>query len=399
MLPRGGVREEGLKVDEAAITGDASKDPGKRGSRRVRVAIVVAAAFAVLLVAGVIGVSLLAKTSAFTITSIDTQATDHLTADNIARLARVQKGATLLNIDTNAVEQNLERNPWVGSVRIRREFPDRLAIEVTERKVSYVVAMGSGSVAWYLGEGNVWIEPVALDVSDNSSVVDAALSTADSLGAVLIADVPPSVSPVADATCSDDSIQAAESFQEQFSSDFSSQIAAYSAPSADGISCTLKSGVEISLGSVSNVDSKEAVIKSILEQNPDKVTYINVRVPTSPTYRRLDEDYIQQGSGASGTSTDGGSQFSNNVPDSTMLTQEEIDSATRTSMDPETSSESNEGQDGSGDGSQNQSGDTNATSASGSEDGSDSDSESADGTGQDSGESSGADAGNDNSQQ
>lgn len=348
MLPKGGVREEGLKVDEAALAGVASKDDSQRGSKRVRIAIVIAAVFAVLLVAAIVGVSLLARTSVFTITSIDTQATDHLTADNIARLARVQKGATLLNIDTDAVEQNLERNPWVGSVRIRREFPDRLAIEVTERRVSYVVAMGSGSVAWYLGEGNVWIEPVKLDVTDNSSVVDAALSMADSLGAVLIADVPPSVSPVAGATCSDDSIKAAISFQEQFSQDFGSQIAAYSASSADGISCTLKSGVEVVLGSVSNVDSKEAVIKSILEQNPDKVTYINVRVPTSPTYRKLDEGYIQQGTGAAGTSTEGGSQFSNNVPDSTMLTQEQIDEATTTSLDPAESSNGTGDDDGNG---------------------------------------------------
>lgn len=340
MLSRkGGIREEGLKIDEAALRGGApSPGGGGHGSKGVRIAIIVAGVVAALLVVGVITVSVLARTTAFTIASIDTQATDHLSAENIARLAKVERGATLLNVDTDTIEDNLRKNPWVGSVRISREFPDRLRIEVTERKVSYVVSMASGSVAWYLGEGNVWIEPVKLDVSGNDSVVDSALAMADSLGAVLIADVPPSVSPVAGTQSTDDAIEAVMSFQEQFSSDFSSQVASYSAPSTDDISCVLKSGVEVSLGSVSNVDSKEAVVKGILDQYPGEVTYINVRVPSSPSYRRLDVSYTQAGTGATGTSTEDGSQFSNNVPDSTMLTEEEMENAAKTPMDTDTTS-------------------------------------------------------------
>lgn len=380
MLPKGGIREEGLKIDEAALVGTPQAGKGGGGSRGARIAIVVVGVLAALVVAGVIVVSVLARTSAFTIQSIDTQATDHLTAENIARLAKVERGATLLNIDTDTVEQNLEKNPWVGSVRIRREFPDRLRIEVTERRVSYVVAMASGSVAWYLGEGNVWIEPVKLDVADNDSVVDAALAMADSLGAVLITDVPPSVSPVAGAQSTDDAIEAVMSLQEQFSADFSSQVASYSAPSADNISCVLKSGVEVSLGSTSNVDSKEAVVKGIVEQYPGKVTYINVRVPSDPSYRKLDVDYTQEGTGASGSSTDAGSQFSNNVPDSTMLTEEEMENAAKTQMDS-TSSTSGSGNENAsdlsdasantGDGASNTNGsegDANSNSGSGSDD-------------------------------
>lgn len=321
-VPKGGIREEGLTIDEATIKGTPQGERTRRGSRVVRIVTIVAAILAVLLVAGVISVSVLARTSAFTISSIDTQATEHLSAENIARLAKVERGATLLNIDTATVEDNLRKNAWVASAKIEREFPDRLKIEVTERKVGYVVVMSSGTVAWYLGEDNVWIEPIKVDVQNNDSITDAALSLADSLGAVLIADVPPSVSPVAGSESSDEAIEVVRSYQEQFSQDFRSQIASYSVTSKDNVTCTLKSGVEVSLGSDSNVDAKESVIKSLVDQFQGQLTYINVRVPSKPAYRKVDSGDVQNGTGVTGSSTDDGSQFSNNVPDSTELSGE-----------------------------------------------------------------------------
>lgn len=322
-MPKGGIREEGPTMDAATISGaPRASANGGRGSKAIRVVIIVAAVAAVLLVAGVIAVSVLARTSAFTIDSIDAQDTEHLTAENIARLAKVEKGATLLNIDTATVEENLKKNPWVASARITREFPDRLRIEVTERKVGYLVVMATGNVVWYLGEDDVWIEPVRLDVPDNLTVADVALTSARQMGAVLITDVPPSVSPVAGSRSTDESIQAVESFQEQFSQDFRSQIASYSVSSTDSVSCVLDSGVEVSLGSPSNVSSKEAVITSVVAQYPGQITYINVRVPSKPAYRRLDSDDVQSGTGAAGTSVDDGSQFTDNVPVSTQLSEE-----------------------------------------------------------------------------
>lgn len=328
-VPRGGLREEGLTLDKATIEGGPPSSEPRSGSRPIRVVIVVAAVLVAVLVVGLVAVSMLARTSAFTIEGIDTQATEHLSAENIARLAKVERGATLLNIDTDAVEENLRKNPWVASASISREFPDRLRIEVTERSVGYVVVMSSGTVAWYLGEDNVWIEPLKIDTEDNTSITDAALGMADALGAVLITDVPYSVSPVAGSESTDESIAAVRSFQEQFSQDFSSEVASYSVADVDSVSCMLRSGIEVSLGSVSNVDAKEAVIKAIAEEYEGQVTYINVRVPSRPSYRTVGSDDVEQGTGTSGSALDTESEFSDNVPDSTMLTEEEIAAATQ----------------------------------------------------------------------
>ena len=88
-----------------------------------------------------------------------------------------------------------------------------------------------------------------------------------------------------------------------FSDDFKSQIVSFSIPSAESISCTLKNGVAVSLGSPENISDKETVIKAILEKYPDQITYINVRVPSSPSFRRIDADSVQAGTGATGDAT------------------------------------------------------------------------------------------------
>ena len=242
----------------------------------------------------------LSNTSTFQITSIDAVASDHVSADDIQKLAKVEEGTTLLNVDTNAITQNLMKNPWVESVSVEREFPDKLKISVTERTVEAVVVMSSRSVAWYLGEGEVWLEPVNLDVSDGQSADDVALEKATSVDAILITGVPATVDPVAGSKATDDVIVAIRSYLDGFSSDFASQIVSFTAPSEASISCVLSSGVEVSLGSPSDISSKEEVVKSLLAEYPDELTYINVRVPSSPSYRKIDSSNVTAGTGATG---------------------------------------------------------------------------------------------------
>ena len=127
------------------------------------------------------------------------------------------------------------------------------------------------------------------------------------------------MSPKAGKSASDSCIQAVIEYESGFSSDFSSQIVRYSAASEQAISCTLKSGVLVSLGEPSDISSKEQVVTQILQENPDQVTYINVRVVSQPSYRKVDSDSVTAGSGetasdasstdaTTGSSTDATSQ-------------------------------------------------------------------------------------------
>lgn len=295
----------------------------------------VLAVVACLVVVGAIAFFILRSTSLFTITSIEAVGSDHVSVEDIQNLIGVEEGTTLLNVDTNAIEANLKKNPWVESVDIEREFPDKLKVTVHERSVFAVVVMSSRSVVWYLGEGCVWIEPATLTVAEGQTTDDAALELANSVGAILITNVPSTVDPVAGSEATDDVIVAVNEYLDGFTDDFASQIVSFDTPSTDSISCVLSSGVEISLGSPTNISAKQTVIEELLARYPNQLTYINVRVPSNPSYRKIDSDSVQAGSGA--LSSDGSDETTSS---SDSTTSESTTDQTTSSDSTSTSSDS-----------------------------------------------------------
>lgn len=287
-------------------TGDAAPARASGANRPgsdvvVRRGIIAGIVVAALLLVALVGYLVLSYTPVFSIENVETVATKHMSKASIAKLAKIPKGSTLLNLDEAKVTENLEKNPWVGSVSYQKEFPNTLRIVVTERKVSALVVMSAGDVVWYLGEDNVWIQPASIKVGESDSVNDVALKAARKAGTMLITDVPASITPMAGSASSAEVLKAVSSYREQFSTAFAKQIVSFSASSLESISCTLKSGVVVSLGSPTNIASKEAVITQIISKYSGKLTYINVRVPSSPAYRLVDSKYAVAGTGVTGT--------------------------------------------------------------------------------------------------
>jgi len=291
---RGGTRVVLSEADMPRTRTSSGFTAGKAFSFLGRAAIVIA----VLAATCAIVFYILRMSSLFTIASIDTEATEHLSAEDIANLAGVKEGTTLLSLDTDAVVENLSRNPWVGDVEVHREFPDRIRIVVHERRVRSLVLMSTSAFAWYIGEGNVWLEPATLDLSDGKTAKDAAQELAAQRGALLIIDAPVTVNPSAGSTVEDDVLLGIDTYLDELPEEISSSIVYFSASSLEGISCVLSSGVEVSLGSPTQIEQKAAVLTEILEQHPGEITYVNVRVPSNPSYRRIDLSTVQPGTGA-----------------------------------------------------------------------------------------------------
>ena len=49
----------------------------------------------------------------------------------------------------------------------------------------------------------------------------------------------------------------------------------------------LENGVEVAFGDAEDIRDKERVINEILGENPDGVSYINVRMVETPTWRSI----------------------------------------------------------------------------------------------------------------
>lgn len=264
-------------------------DPRKqRYYRRVR-----------LLVGSVVGVTsaiviylVLMYSPLFEVRTIAATPTEHITSSTISTLAAVPEGSTLLNVDEQGIANRLAANPWVGSVDVRRVFPNELVIEVTERACAAIVMLSNGTDAWRLSEDGHWLESVAMQeaTADNgvASPLEQAAEAARREGVVFVSGVAATVQPQGGTACEDAAITGVLTYLAEFGDELAGQIVSATAPSRDAIAVTLENGIEVSLGAPVNIPEKEAVVLGMLEQYAGQITYINVRVPTKPVYRGVD---------------------------------------------------------------------------------------------------------------
>lgn len=282
----------------------------------------------------------------FAASDIQIKGSEHMTEADARRLIDIPDGTSLFNVDENKIAENLKQNPWISGVKVERSFPHTLVITPTEYKVSAIVYLAADDLAWAVSGNKTWIAPVSLLSSDSSGTVEdrsttgstdasqqtdstsdagtdastdgdaasdataidvtsdssgdasttndataqasssteAAQALAQHYGAVLIVDVPSDISPVSGERVTSRVVNAGLEYATGFSSDFAKQIKSISVPSAEAVSVNLTSGVEVSLGSASDVQRKEKIVTRLLNQEQG-VTYINVRTPGSYTFR------------------------------------------------------------------------------------------------------------------
>lgn len=254
----------------------------------------------VAVVALVAVVLLLSFTPILPVRSVQAPATSHISSDDIVRIADVAVGSPVLRVDQEGIRARLRQNPWVDTVNVRWSIDGTVAIEVVEREPYALVVMGSQSIAWYMDADGVWLEPSDVKPHGDVSMFSAALEQCKATGLLLIADVPANVNPQAGSPTTDAPIEGVLAYQHDFTPEFASQIAYYKAESETSLACVLASGVEISLGAPRDAESKETVIEALLAEFPNQLTYINVRVPSHPTYRKLDVSSVAPGSGVYG---------------------------------------------------------------------------------------------------
>lgn len=264
----------------------------QRRSGGAAMAFKVAVGVGIVAFISVIALVVLSNIPVFTIEGITAEGSQHVSAETIAKLASVNEGTTLLNVDVAALQANVQKNPWIKSVHITREFPNRLGISVEERSVYALAVIGSGDSVWALGDDGVWIEPVQVSASQTTDVTDAARTKAQEQNCLLISQLPSTVSPQQASSATDAVIKAVFTCQNEFSPELAAEVQTYNAPSESSISLILKNGLEVSLGSASDIAAKQAALTEIRNTYPTQLTYVNVRIPSKPTYRKTSTDTL-----------------------------------------------------------------------------------------------------------
>lgn len=93
----------------------------------------------------------------FDIASIALTGETHLTREDILNIAGISGRASLLFLDAEGARARLKANPWIADATIRKLFPDRLHIAVTERR-AFALWQKEGRVRVIARDG-VTVEP------------------------------------------------------------------------------------------------------------------------------------------------------------------------------------------------------------------------------------------------
>ncbi|MBO4353254.1 MAG: FtsQ-type POTRA domain-containing protein [Eggerthellaceae bacterium] len=227
---------------------------------------------------------------AFSIKNVQVNGVEHLTNEEMAQLASIPSDTTLLRVDVDAVATRVKQSSWIESVKVDRVFPDTLEINVTERKVLAIAEMpndsGTATKSWAIAEDRIWLMPIP-DASSEAAQTTSAKIYEDADSAVHIVDLPYGTQAEIGQECSDEVVSNALDILQEMTTELSGQVIKVSAASIAETSLFLESGVEIAFGSAEDIRDKERTILKIMEDNPDGIAYINVRMVENPTWRSL----------------------------------------------------------------------------------------------------------------
>ena len=259
----------------------------RTSSRRYLFRLIVIVGVVVALLAGWAAVY---NSPAFSIENVKVNGVSHLTNDEVSQLANIPEGATLLRVDTDTIAERMRQTAWVDDVEVKRVFPNTLEINVTERAVQAIIEIptsaGSAVKKWAISDDHIWLMPIPEEGSEGAKTTSAQIYE-DEKNALHIVDVPYGTKAEIGKECTDGNVNNALDIVSGMTTELASRVQKVSAAGPAETTLILDNGVEIAFGKAEDIRDKERVILKILEENPDGVAYINVRMVEQPTWRAV----------------------------------------------------------------------------------------------------------------
>ncbi len=259
----------------------------KKKARKKMVLIIVALVFVVGLVFGGL---FLFNSNTFEVRQVIFKGVDHLTDQEMSQLVNIDEHANLLRIDTTTIASRLKHNSWIDEAVVNKVFPNTIEVVVKEREIAAVVEIPTGASLitkqWFISKDHMWLMPIPTKDSDAAKNISPRIyEDVDSI--IKIIDVPFGTKAEIGKQCSDPIVNNALSVLTGMTTELSKHLEKISASGIAETVLFLDNGCEIAFGKAEDMRDKERLVLKILEENPDNVSYINVRIPSSPTWRAL----------------------------------------------------------------------------------------------------------------
>lgn len=123
------------------------RDQGRRRLKRFAVALAIIAVLVAALVA--------TQTPLLDVDRVRVDGVTHSDAAEVRRLARIERGDTMVGVDVGRAAARIEGLPWVAQATLARRWPGTIEIHVTEREPLAVVEVVEGRVALVDKDGRV----------------------------------------------------------------------------------------------------------------------------------------------------------------------------------------------------------------------------------------------------
>lgn len=114
---------------------------------------------------------LLLYTDIFVIKDIKVSGNDYVSQKDIIRLSQLEAGANIFKFNTNNIENQIERHPFIKDAQITRNLPNTIQLSIVEREVTGVIPYRDGNFI-YLDE-----EGVVMDQSETLNTYNVPIIT------------------------------------------------------------------------------------------------------------------------------------------------------------------------------------------------------------------------------
>lgn len=196
--------------------------------------------------------------SVLAVNGVQVEGTRVLEPDVVRRAAAVPTGKPLATVDLDAITARVERLPAVKSVDVSRSWPDKVRLDVTERRAVAVVQPQSGGLPHAVDDDGVQFRQLARVPRGLPTI-----RTGDDAGAVAVTEA----------------AQVAGSLPPGLAR----KVAFVEVHTVDTISLVLHSGRLVRWGSADGSADKARVLAVLLRQ---KASVYDVRVPGQPIIKR-----------------------------------------------------------------------------------------------------------------
>lgn len=228
---------------------------------------------AVILMALVASVIAVYRSTWFSIETIEIVGAQRLSAETVREIAAVPPGATLLRFPAREVTERLESDPRIAEAVVTRDFPDTARIRVRERVPFLLIDDGSESF-WSVDSAGFVIEQLTPDASSTVMVVRDVAGLDPQPGSKTLSET----------------VLNAIAVWEGISEELRARVRVISAPDIDKTALITTDDVTVFIGSAEDINKKDIVVRSILEERSGSVVSINVRTVDRPTWRDLQEE-------------------------------------------------------------------------------------------------------------